>query len=552
MTDNIYAVNPVRSNGSYGNTAYGDSNGGMNFPPLPSMPPSNCPDPTNDPNWPPVDASGNYFTNNFNDNGIMQAVTNALAYIDDHPSDSTGYIVLAKIMYRLSGLHQPDGTSLLSIVEGKLQANGVNLSTVGNLMKDGIWYASQYGFLYGYNGGSSGTVGSFEGFAQAILAILPSSSSDPLIQAMIDGSNYAVNNANEYVNGNYSTTPPEYGHIYDGVHPPNAVDAFGNPIAKGDIIFAYNEANGDGTTTTVFYDWTAAINAENGANTPQWATVTLQKIEASIENSNPASGGPNPDIDALDQELYGLKVGDSLDTFFAVLKQTGDVGMAILAFIYEWEGYNMSSGLSGPADVMDKEKQLSQWAKQIEDDLKGLSNATPSQVSSIVGNTLALFDTIEESGQLSGGLGTAIASAMATFQSTNIAWPPGASPVTTASLWSLFTAAASGGTIDGTQVTPAALATALQNSLFPAPPTGGGSSAPPDGTGDTGSVALQGILGGFDGIITAVSSNSTAEVTSSQQMESLVQAMDKVMTGVTDKTTGINVAVIAKTLQLPS
>ncbi len=550
MSNHAHPIVPMEEDLTHGSTAaLGAANAGAAFPPLPPLPPSGCPDPTLDPNWPPQDDAGNYLYNTFADDGIMQTIAKALTYIDSHPGDPTGTIVLAKIFFRLSSLPP----SVLTTVENKLKAEGISLDNISRLLGDGFYAASQFGFLYGYNGGTGGTINDFEGFAKQVEAAFGGTPpADPLLNAIWQAANYVTSYAFTYIQ---STSE---GHIAKYLVPPPTVDAFGNPIAPDDSVFVFKEnyTNPDGTISQVrvYYDWTAARNAENTKPTPPWAITTLQRIESSIENSDGATGGPNPNIDTLDKELSGLQIGDSLDTFFTILRMTGDVGMAILAFMYEWEGYNMSSGLSGPADVMDKEKRLSQWAKQIEDDLKGMgAGLTPDQAMDLVGQTLSLFDTINQSGQLVNGLGSAVASAISSFQSVNIIWPPGntASPPTTASAWTLFVNAASGGSVAGTLVSPKNLRDALQDTLFPSPPDVPSGEAPAANP-DSGSVALQGMLGGFDGIITAVSSNSTAEVTSSQQMESLINAMDKVMTGVTDKTTGMNNAVILKTLTLPS
>lgn len=564
MQYQTHSVNPVDTAISAGLAgSLGDAAGGNGtFPPLPNFPPSGAYDPTQDPNW-PYQVDGSYQPNGFNDDGFMQAFTNALTYIDAHPSDPQGYINLARIAYRLNGLTQ-GGKTLLSIVEDKLQNEGVSLTPIGQMISSGIWYASQFGFLYGYpqGAGNQGTAAGYTGFADALAAQLPSSSSDPFIQAMI--------NANGVVNTGAGTFVSD--HIYTPSPGTPTTDAYGNPMQAGDIVYIFKENDGTGNLISVYYDWSAAIRGENGDTSIQGATTTLQRIESAIEDSDGAGGSagtPNPEVDELGQMLNGIQINDSLDTFLSILKSTGDVGMAILAFFFEWEGYSMNSNLSGPADVMDKEKRLSQWAKQIEDDLKELQSVyaqgstagQPGTVSPqeaqaaqrIAADTLALFDSINGSGQFSQGLGSAVQSALQTFFGTTITYtytPTSGTPMApqTFSVMKLFVMAANG------SITSQELGQALAQGINPLPPTPptGTDPTPFSGGGDSGSVALQGILGGFDGLVTAVSSDSSAQVAGAQEGESKINAMDKVMTLVTDKTSGINTAVINKTLTLPA
>ncbi len=503
----------------------------ISFPNLPPLPPYDSGgDPTTWFNWPPIGPDGNYEAYSLDGNGYMQVLMREITAIDAHPATSGNFLILAKTLFFLSQLKNPNGSHVLSDGDISFLNDTCNL---GALLKDGIDYASQYAFLYGFGGYGPGTVGAFQAFAnelQPLLAQIKGAGDDnKFIDAMSDEVNQILDPT---FSGNFMKD-----HINQGQY---TVDAFGHTVQVGDIIWVYEEdyvdSHGVLQQRKIVFDWTAAQNehtadAQQGFNDPQWVTTTLQKITDSIENSAGAAGGPNPDIDTLDAALTKMQIIDALNTFFYILKETGDVGLAILAFIYEWEGYKMNSGLSGPADVMDKETQLSRWAKKIEDELKEIGNPgfDGEDVTEIVGNTLALVETIDESGQLSGGLGDAVAQLKETFETTMINFPPNQT-ATQRSLWDLMT--------DST-VSPLDLAKALHESLAPSP--GAGST-------DPGALALQGVLGGFDGIVTAVSSNSTAQVTTSQQMQSLIQALDKIMTGVSDPKTGMNVAVIANTI----
>ena len=494
----------------------------VSFPTDPTIPQSGLSDPTLDPNFPPIGPDGQPQAYTLDGNGYMQKLMQLLNYIDAHPTSTQAFIIFAKTVAFLSqkGLLSPEDQQFLD------QANVIEI------MKRGIDHNVEYAFLYGYGSGAPGTWDAASAYASSLQDALEK------MQAALGGPG-----KNEYIDGMLSetgyilgTVPPIFpappfeaaflaSHIagYGGEAIP-PMDVWGNKIDAGDIIWGFSSKGADGKAIYIYYDWT---KAQKGTANPDQDKITQETINSLILNSSGAVGNDHADMDFLDSMLTKMQIQDSLSTFFSVLKETGDVGMAILAFIYAWEGNKMND-LSGSADVMDKQHQLSENAKSIEDYFRNFANpvGTPP-VSQLRGMLQALFTQIQSSSQF-GSLGDAVNTAIDTLNTTMIPFPPG-STTTSRSIWDLIT--------DPT-VTNDQLQAALQQGLTPDPKAGGSSP----------SEALQGALGGIDGVVTAVTSASTQANTAAAQIQALIQAIDKVMTGVIDPNNGMNTAVVKNAL----
>lgn len=510
------------SHHSLGSSDTGD-NPPVNWPVDPTIPPGGLDDPTLDPNWPEDGGIWGKITHS----DPLQTLMAELTYIDAHPTSTQALIVFAKTVSRL----QERGLVTGSIQAFLDQAKPLNI----NLMKDGIDRNAMYAFLYGYP--DSSTIGQWSAVQNYITALqnqleqIPHTAGD-YIDGMLSETNFILGTSGSSTFKDQFMSAHSAG--YNGTPIPDA-DVWGNPIEKGDIIWSYTDPV---THKTGYYDWSSAqrdLASGSPANADQ-DNETLRVINSIISNASGATGSSNMDISALDQILTKLQVQDALETFFSVLKLTGgDVGMAIMAFIFALEGDKMNQ-MSGSADVMDKQNKLSQDAKGIEDFLKGLT-AQSTNTGDFRGLLQSLFTTISSSSQL-GGLSDAVQSAITTLSTTMVPYPAGQTgdptKFTTRSLWDLITDP----TVPNVNAKDpnSSFSAAFNAMLFPTiDPT----KSPPTSPGQF----LQSLLGGVDGIVTAVTSSSTQANTTASQLQSLIQALEKVMTGVVDPNNGIDTAV---------
>jgi hypothetical protein len=171
---------------------------------------------------------------------------------------------------------------------------------------------------------------------------------------------------------------------------------------------------------------------------------------------------------------------------------------------------------------MDRQNQLSAMAKSLENYLKDAADGDVTNAANVRGTLQSIFVEIGASNQFS-GLQDAMNAAINTLSGDSGAnWGE-------ESFW---------GAMTDPNVSNAELATDMNENFSPTP--GSGVTNP--------SETLQTIVGGVDGIVTAVSSASSQQTTMAQQLQAMIQAEDKPMLGVVDPNSGMDMAVNKTTI----
>lgn len=490
------------------------------WPPAPPFPPSGVynTDETN-----PFDANGNL---NLNGQSPQQILTYQLSYIVDHPSDPAAFNLFAKTISAMVQAKNPDGSPMMTAAALQAWATGQgNSQDILTALQSAIDLSATYAFMYNYQTDGSTNPTAPANWQSVVNYIQPLSTVLQSVQSSIGGAgqNSFIDTMVNETNWILGNTPPPAGQLtfeqqFMQSHTASSsivgqTDAGGYTIAAGDIVFSMQL---DGQTA--YFDWTQAYENKDA--------FELNTINDMASGLDPATGTQSSTINGLNSIIGGIQGQDFWNTFVQAMKMTGgDVGYAIMIAMDEM-GNNTLGQLNGNADVMDKQHQASQNALAIENYLRTL--ATASTARPLKENLLCLFTEISSLPQFS-TLSPTVQSAITTLQTTQIAYPVGSS--STRGVWSLLT---------DPSISDASLLGALQNGLTP-PATG---SPPPSSPTE----ALQGVLGAIDSIVTAISSASSQATTNASQIESMIQAEAKVMTGVIDPNNGINTAVIRNTI----